>query len=321
MTLWVLVQLFASPIGTRAMTETTEKTGESSATAIDDTRPVDNVPPFVIPRDRRKYTRFLAPPFDGPGLQLFEGPEHEALGDGLTFYHSDGSAFTQLPPDVNYFQTQGGQFLSFGQILALAGDFYGVPSQPISDGANPQEQQHGQHRVLHMERRGCVRDAEAGCLHGRRRRRGVSEDDVAGEPDRIRRRAAAGICRFGEQQRDPGAAQYRRQHRLDPADRRGEECERAAGENAFGAEPRRIRRRGGAGRQRQQWELYTHGYEPKANRWVDYLISGTSNGNGVSAPLQTKYGLSAVSFGGDAYVVFTDKANGAPSIMTTATGT
>jgi hypothetical protein len=123
------------------MTETTEKTGESSATAIDDTRPVDNVPPFVIPRDRRKYTRFLAPPFDGPGLQLFEGPEHEALGDGLTFYHSDGSAFTQSPPDVNYFQTQGGQLLSFGQILALAGDFYGVPSQPISDGANPQEQQ------------------------------------------------------------------------------------------------------------------------------------------------------------------------------------
>jgi len=31
--------------------------------------------------------------------------------------------------------------LSFGQILALAGDFYGVPSQPISDGANPREQQ------------------------------------------------------------------------------------------------------------------------------------------------------------------------------------
>ena len=82
MMLWVLVQLSAPPIGTRAMTETT---GESSATAIDDTRPVDNVPPFVIPRDRRKYTRFLATPFDGPGLQLFEEPEHEALGDGLTF--------------------------------------------------------------------------------------------------------------------------------------------------------------------------------------------------------------------------------------------
>jgi hypothetical protein len=123
------------------MTETTETTDESSATAVDDARSVDNVPPFVIPRDRRKYTRYLAPPFDGPGLQLFESPEHEALGDGLTFYDADNNAFTQSPPDTNYFKTQGGQLLSFGQIVALAGDFYGLPNQPISDGATPADQQ------------------------------------------------------------------------------------------------------------------------------------------------------------------------------------
>ena len=122
-------------------TETKETSDESSATAVDDTRPVDHAPPFVIPRDRRKYTRFLAPPFDGPGLELFESPEHEALGDGLTFYNTDGGTFTQSPPNVNYFRTQGRQLLSFGQIVALAGDFYGVPNQPISDGADPADQQ------------------------------------------------------------------------------------------------------------------------------------------------------------------------------------
>ncbi|HJU40827.1 MAG TPA: hypothetical protein VJ724_14750, partial [Tahibacter sp.] len=97
--------------------------------------------PATFTRDRRKYTRFLDPLHTGPGLQLFESPEHEAFGDGLTFTRPDGSTFQQSPPNVNYFQTAGGQPLSFGQILALAGDFYGNPSQPISDGASPTDQQ------------------------------------------------------------------------------------------------------------------------------------------------------------------------------------
>ena len=113
----------------------------AEAPATDDTATTENLPPFVPARDRRKYTRFLAPGMPGPGLQLFESPEHEALGDGIVFHDAQGNAFTQSPPNTNYFQTTGGQLLSFGQIMALAGDFYGVPTAPISDGATPAEQQ------------------------------------------------------------------------------------------------------------------------------------------------------------------------------------
>lgn len=98
--------------------------------------------PFLPTRDRRKYTRFLDPLAPtGPGLELFESPEHEALGDGWTFVDSNGNSFTQSPPSTNYFTTTGGQKLSFGQILALAGDFYGVPASPISDGTTAADQQ------------------------------------------------------------------------------------------------------------------------------------------------------------------------------------
>lgn len=107
-------------------------TEEPSGTAL---------PPATFSRDRRKYTRFLDPLHTGPGLQLFESPEHEAFGDGLTFENPNGDTFQQSAPDTNYFKTDGGQLLSFGQILALAGDFYGVPGQPISDGTSPGDQQ------------------------------------------------------------------------------------------------------------------------------------------------------------------------------------
>lgn len=122
------------------MNHTTDA-NDAPATADADLPSTDNQPPFVIPRDRRKYTRFLAPGATGPGLELFESPEHEALGDGLTFVNGNGQSFTQSAPDTNYFKTDGGQLLSFGQILALAGDFYGVPSQPISDGTTTADQQ------------------------------------------------------------------------------------------------------------------------------------------------------------------------------------
>jgi len=115
----------------------TPAAGAATDDASSDTAPQ----PLIFARDRRKYTRFLDPLHTGPGLQLFESPEHEAFGDGLTFTRPDGSTFQQSAPNVNYFLTDGGQLLSFGQILALAGDFYGIPSQPISDGASPTDQQ------------------------------------------------------------------------------------------------------------------------------------------------------------------------------------
>jgi hypothetical protein len=122
------------------MTSTTETNAPAIDLADDDALAARPLPPLSFARDRRKYTRFLDPLHTGPGLQLFESPEHAALGDNLTFVDSSGKQFTQSPPSNNYFKTGGGQLLSFGQIMALAGDFYGVPSQPISDGATPADQ-------------------------------------------------------------------------------------------------------------------------------------------------------------------------------------
>lgn len=123
------------------MSDTTETNEAASARAEGGASASDNPRPVTFPRDRRKYTRFLDPLYTGPGLQLFEGPEHEAFGDGLWFVDGDGNQFQQSAPNTNYFLSQGGQSFSFGQILALAGDFYGIPSQPISDAPDAAAQQ------------------------------------------------------------------------------------------------------------------------------------------------------------------------------------
>lgn len=123
------------------MSDTTETNEATSADAEGDALAADKLPPATFARDRRKYTRFLDPRHTGPGLQLFESPEHEAFGDGLWFVDGDGNEFQQAPPNTNYFPSAGGQSFSFGQIMALAGDFYGVPDQPISDGADAAAQQ------------------------------------------------------------------------------------------------------------------------------------------------------------------------------------
>ncbi|HEX7816396.1 hypothetical protein [Dyella sp.] len=124
------------------MIDTTDTTDTPADSASDiEALAAKPLPPLVFARDRRKYTRFLDPLHTGPGLQLFESPEHEALGDGLIFIDPSGKTFTQSAPNTNYFLTDGGQYLSYGQVMALAGDFYGVPSQPISDGAAASDQQ------------------------------------------------------------------------------------------------------------------------------------------------------------------------------------
>jgi hypothetical protein len=69
---------------------------------------------------------------DGDRPPRFEGGEHTAIGDNvvLRFSVSDvGTLAHQLPLEV-----QQGLSLTYGQILALAGDFYGVPIWPIADG-------------------------------------------------------------------------------------------------------------------------------------------------------------------------------------------
>jgi len=123
------------------MNSTTETNDAAVAVAESDAPATGTLPPVLFPRDRRQYTRYLSPLHTGPGLQLFESPEHEAFGDGLIFVDANGNSFTQSPPNINYFPNAGGQSFSFGQILALAGDFYGVPSQPISDASGDAAQQ------------------------------------------------------------------------------------------------------------------------------------------------------------------------------------
>ncbi|MGH8380811.1 phospholipase [Pseudomonas sp.] len=63
---------------------------------------------------------------------LFEGGEHTAIGDSVVLH------FTSSDPGVPAIDVPlrlpNGLRLTYGQIVALGGDFYGIPKQPISDG-------------------------------------------------------------------------------------------------------------------------------------------------------------------------------------------
>jgi hypothetical protein len=63
----------------------------------------------------------------------FEGGEHTAIGDQVVLYFSagdPGTAAFRVPLHL-----PNGLALTYGQIVALGGDFYGIPDAPISDGA------------------------------------------------------------------------------------------------------------------------------------------------------------------------------------------
>ncbi len=69
----------------------------------------------------------------------FEGGEHTAIGDRVLLYFSSddkGTPAYQVPLSL-----PNGLNLTYGQILALGGDFYGIPEQAISDGASPADRQ------------------------------------------------------------------------------------------------------------------------------------------------------------------------------------
>jgi hypothetical protein len=63
----------------------------------------------------------------------FEGGEHTAIGDSAYLYFSANDPGTQafrVPLGL-----PNGLSLTYGQIVSLGGDFYGIPDAPISDGA------------------------------------------------------------------------------------------------------------------------------------------------------------------------------------------
>jgi hypothetical protein len=66
-------------------------------------------------------------------ISLFNSSEHEVIGDNLIL---PLSRYRTLNTSSYKFSFKGFQ-LSFGQLIALAGDFYGVPKQPISTAQNP----------------------------------------------------------------------------------------------------------------------------------------------------------------------------------------
>ncbi|MCP1489910.1 hypothetical protein J3D48_006320 [Pseudomonas fluorescens] len=86
------------------------------------------------PRRRQKSPKY---PLKRPPKLKFEGAEHTAIGDS-TLLH-----FVKNSPALPAWQVQlhlpNGLALTYGQLIALGGDFYGIPNQPINDGATAAE--------------------------------------------------------------------------------------------------------------------------------------------------------------------------------------
>ena len=96
---------------------------------------MDTKPEIVIP----KYATMLAAIklvvscFLIPVLS-FSTIEHREIGDGRTLRYVEGGKQENLLAKTAKLELPNGNALSFGEIIALAGDFYGVPSLPISEG-------------------------------------------------------------------------------------------------------------------------------------------------------------------------------------------
>lgn len=77
------------------------------------------------------------PTHSRPGMPAlrFEGGEHTAIGDGIEL------RFAEHAPAIPAWQVPlhlpNGLALNYGQIVALGGDFYGIPGQAICDGSTP----------------------------------------------------------------------------------------------------------------------------------------------------------------------------------------
>ncbi|MDN5510007.1 MAG: phospholipase, partial [Pseudomonas sp.] len=79
----------------------------------------------------------LAAPEKNPPTLRFEGGEHTAIGDDtLLRFSKDAPA---IPARQVELHLPNGLALTYGQVIALGGDFYGIPGQPISDGNSPSE--------------------------------------------------------------------------------------------------------------------------------------------------------------------------------------
>lgn len=87
---------------------------------------------------RSRFSRHLAYGGRSGGNEFFESPEHASLADGLVIHTIDGTTLDPTLPLPT--PMSNGVNLTYGQIMALAGDFYGLPNSPISDGADLEDQ-------------------------------------------------------------------------------------------------------------------------------------------------------------------------------------
>ncbi|UVL20248.1 phospholipase [Pseudomonas sp. B21-044] len=89
-----------------------------------------------------KYHRPAPPSAGGNAAQrgpelFFEGAEHTAIGDNTLLRYETGQPGT--PAHQSPLPLPNGLNLTYGQVIALGGDFYGVPERPIADGGNDAE--------------------------------------------------------------------------------------------------------------------------------------------------------------------------------------
>lgn len=83
------------------------------------------------PRRNPKISDIKPHPSKNGKQPRFEGAEHTKIGDSAYLWFADGVA---QHSNENPLSLPNGLRLTYGQIVALGGDFYGVPDSPISDG-------------------------------------------------------------------------------------------------------------------------------------------------------------------------------------------
>lgn len=85
--------------------------------------------------DVEPVTALTAQALKGKPQLRFEGAEHTAIGDNtrLRFIENAEPVFAQNVP----LHLPNGLALTYGQVLALGGDFYGIVDRPINEGATP----------------------------------------------------------------------------------------------------------------------------------------------------------------------------------------
>jgi hypothetical protein len=95
--------------------------------------PVSDAPVLALRPGRPSKPRMLVPASSGTAPR-FEGGEHTYLGNEVTLqFDGQSGPATQFPLTL-----ANGLKLIYGQIVALGGDFYGIPEAPISDAADPE---------------------------------------------------------------------------------------------------------------------------------------------------------------------------------------